>query len=126
MLGKIMEHQKKYNKNLIPNAKRLRKNMTAAEKHLWYDFLKLHPLNFSRQKVIGKYIADFYCAKAKLVIEIDGRQHYSEDGLEHDLQRTEFLETFGLKVLRFTNYEITYKFEYVCNCIETELSEPLP
>ena len=121
-----MEHQKKYNKNLIPNAKRLRKNMTAAEKHLWYDFLKLHPLNFSRQKVIGKYIADFYCAKAKLVIEIDGRQHYSEDGLEHDLQRTEFLETFGLKVLRFTNYEITYKFEYVCNCIETELSEPLP
>ena len=68
--------QPKHNKQLVPLAKQLRKEMTKEERHLWYDFLRAYPVRFSRQKVLGKYIADFYCAEAKLVIEPDGSQHY--------------------------------------------------
>lgn len=69
---------RKYNKELVSIAKTLRKNMTNEENHLWYDFLKVYPIRFYRQKVLGKYIADFYCSKAKLVIELDGAQHYDD------------------------------------------------
>ena len=72
---------RKYNHEIIPVAKMLRKNSTKEENHLWYDFLKDYPVRFTRQKVLGKYIADFYCAKAKLVVELDGSQHYTEKGL---------------------------------------------
>ena len=71
---------RKHNKSIVPYAKELRKNMTKEENHLWYDFLREYPVRFSRQKVLGKYIADFYCAKAKLIVELDGAQHFKEDG----------------------------------------------
>ena len=80
-----------YNKKLVPNSRTLRKNMTKEERHLWYDFLRGYPVKFTRQKVIGPYIVDFYCPKADLVIELDGSQHFTEDGLQKDAQRTVFL-----------------------------------
>ena len=86
----------KYNKNLVSNAKTLRKNMTKEERHLWYDFLRTYPVRFSRQKVLGKYIADFYSAEAKLVIELDGSQHYETDEMEKDAERTSFLERYHM------------------------------
>ena len=92
--------QSKHNKQLIPFAKQLRKEMTKEERHLWYDFLRTYPVRFSRQKVLGKYIADFYCAEAKLVIELDGSQHFEEVNTEKDTERTIFLEGYGLTVIR--------------------------
>ena len=88
--------------------------MTEEEKHLWYDFLRKYPVQFNRQKILGKYIADFYCAKAKLIIELDGSQHYTEKGKESDKERTEYLEKYGVEVLRFTNLDIKTNFEGVC------------
>ena len=116
-----MNPKRKYNKDLIPLSQELRKNMTPAEKHLWYDFLKNHPKQFLRQKVLGKYIADFYCAEAKLVIEVDGKQHYTEEGLENDAQRTEFLKHYGITVIRFKNYQVRDKFKWVCRRIDEAL-----
>jgi len=109
--------QGKHNKDIVSTAKMLRKNMTNEEKHLWYDFLRTYPVRFLRQKVIGKYIVDFYCAKVKLVIEIDGSGHFTEDGKEYDQQRTAFLEEFGLKVVRISNTEIHENFQGVCDHI---------
>ena len=114
-----------YNNSIIPYAKKLRKNMTKEEKHLWYDFLNSYPINFQRQKTIGNYIADFYCAKAKLVIEIDGSQHYSKEGLQYDLIRTEELERYNLTVIRFTNFHIKCNFEGVCQYIDKIVQEKL-
>ncbi|MBQ6798035.1 MAG: endonuclease domain-containing protein, partial [Oscillospiraceae bacterium] len=98
--------QSKYNKQLVPFAKQLRKEMTKEERHLWYDFLRTHSARFSRQKVLGKYIADFYSAEAKLVIELDGSQHYEEINAEKDAERTAFLEGYGLTVIRIPNNEV--------------------
>lgn len=109
---------KKYNKKLVPIAKTLRKNMTDEEKHLWYDFLKGYSIRFYRQKVLDKYIADFYCSKAKLVIEIDGSQHYDDIGLAYDKRRTEFIEKYDLIVLRIPNNEIRENFNNVCEYID--------
>ena len=92
--------------------------MTKEEKHLWYDFLRSHPSRFSRQKVLGHYIADFYSAKAKLVIELDGSGHYSEEGKAYDAERTKFLEEYGLKVLRIPNTQLHDNFEGVCAYID--------
>ena len=103
----------------------LRKNATKEENHLWYDFLKNYPIRFTRQKVLGKYIADFYCAQAKLVVELDGKQHYTEVGLEKDIDRTEYLKTFGIKVLRFTNGQVLYHFKRVCDNIDQEIGKIL-
>ena len=105
-------------KNLIELAKKLRKNMTKEEKHLWYDFLSTYPIHFYRQKVIGKYIVDFYCVKARLIIEIDGSQHFSEEGLRYDKERSAFFEKNGIETLRFTNLEINQKFSVVCEYID--------
>ena len=110
--------QRKCNKEIVPNAKELRKNMTKEEKHLWYDFLRAYPLRFYRQKVLGRYIADFYCAKANLVIELDGSGHYTEEGKAYDGYRTEFLEEYGITVLRIPNPEIHRNFEGVCKYID--------
>ena len=93
---------KEYNKENIPLAKKLRKNMTPWERKLWYEFLRSYPVRFQRQKAIGNYIADFYCAKAKLVIELDGGGHYEEMQKEKDDVRTEHLENMGLTVLHRT------------------------
>ena len=109
---------KKYNKNLVNNAKVLRKNMTKEERHLWYDFLKDYPVKFYRQKVMGKYIVDFYCSKADLVIELDGSQHFEENGIQYDSQRDEYLKSYGLDILRIPNNEINTNFDGVCEYLD--------
>ncbi len=117
---------KEYNKKNIPLAKSLRKNMTRWEKKLWYDFLRTYPVRFQRQKAIGEYIADFYCAKAKLVIELDGSGHYTSEQERKDKIRTEELKKMNLSVLRFTNLEIAENFEGVCECIDLVVKKSLP
>ena len=106
-----------YNKKLIGNSRALRKNMTKEERHLWYDYLKLLPITVRRQKVIGTYIVDFYIAEAKLVIELDGSQHFEESGQEKDAQRDKYLEGLGLTVLRIPNNAVTENFRGVCEKI---------
>ena len=108
----------KHNPKLVPFAKELRKNMTKEERHLWYDFLRSYPVKFTRQKVLGRYIADFYCAKAKLVIELDGSQHFEPAEVEKDAERTRFLESYGLTVLRIPNNEVMRNFRGVCEYID--------
>ena len=107
-----------YNENNIALARNLRQNATPQENHLWYDFLSKYKIRFQRQKAIDNFIADFYCHRAKLVIEIDGSQHYTEDGLKKDEFRTEILEGYDLKVIRFTNYQIDTNFRGVCEYID--------
>ena len=114
---------KEYNKANIPLAKTLRKNMTPWERKLWYDYLRQYPVRFQRQKAIGNYIVDFYCAKAKLVIEIDGAQHYTPQGKNHDRLRTEALQKYDLMVLRFSNNDVDSRFNYVCNTIDAVIRE---
>ena len=87
---------RKHNANLTANARELRKSMTKEERHLWYDFLRNYPVRFYRQKVIGTYIADFYCAKAALIVELDGSQHFTQEGTEYDARRTQFLNGYLL------------------------------
>ena len=106
-----------YNKKLIGNSRALRKNMTKEERHLWYDYLKLLPITVRRQKVIGTYIVDFYIAEAKLVIELDGSQHFEESGQEKDAQRDAYLESLGLTVLRIPNNAVMENFRGVCEKI---------
>ena len=107
-----------YNKKNITLAKNLRENATPQENHLWYDFLSKHKVRFQRQKAIDNFIADFYCHKVKLVIEIDGSQHYTEDGTKSDEFRTKILEGYDLKVIRFTNHQIDTNFHGVCKYID--------
>ena len=116
---------KDYNKENIPRARELRKNMTPQEKKLWYDFLRLQKVRFQRQKCIDGFIADFYCHAARLIIEIDGLQHYTPEGKKADEFRTEILEGYDLTVLRFTNGQIENQFEGVCLFIEKTLRERL-
>ena len=92
--------------------------MTKEERHLWYDFLKHHPARFQRQKTIGSYIADFYCHEAKLVIELDGSQHYRNKNLQKDQTRTDYFEKMGLKVLRIPNNWIHRRFAEICAYID--------
>ena len=92
--------------------------MTPWERKLWYEFLRDYPLRFQRQKAIGNYIVDFYCAKTGLVIELDGRQHYTQKGIENDGIRTEFLKKQGLRVLRISNYKIRECFKSTCESID--------
>ena len=107
-----------YNKDNIPLAKNLRKSMTPWERKLWYMFLKNYPLRFQRQKAIDNYIADFYCAKAKLVIELDGGGHYKAEKIEQDKKRTANFEKYGLKVIRISNCDVDKNFEGVCAFID--------
>ena len=117
--------QSKHNKQLVPLAKQLRKETTKEERHLWYDFLRTYPVRFSRQKVLGRYIADFYSAEAKLVIELDGSQHYENDNKEKDAERTAFLKGYGLMVIRIPNNEIARNFRGVCEYIDTAVRQSL-
>ena len=112
-----MAHMKR-NLNLSDRAKDLRKNMTKQEKHLWYDFLSKHEVRWYKQRVIDNYIVDFYCSRAKLVIELDGSQHYTKDGTEYDNERTNVLREYGIEVIRFSNNEIDTCFDGVCLKIE--------
>ena len=91
--------------------------MTKPERHLWYDFLSKRPEKWYRQKIIGNYIVDFYCEAFKLVIELDGSQHYEENAREYDKNRSTFLESMGNKVIRFTNTDIDSRFDSVCESI---------
>ena len=115
----------KHNRQLVPKAKLLRKEMTKEERHLWYDFLRTYPVRFSRQKVLGKYIADFYSAEAKLVIELDGSQHYENTNIEKDKQRTLFLEGYGLRVIRIPNIEVNRNFHGICEFIDRAVKQSL-
>lgn len=117
--------QAKYNKQLVPLAKQLRREMTEEERHLWYDFLRSYPVRFSRQKVLGKYIADFYSAEAKLVVELDGSQHYEDSNAWKDAERTAFLEQYGLKVVRIPNNEVSRNFRGVCEYIDIAVKQSL-
>ena len=107
-----------YNGNNIPLAKGLRRNATKQENHLWYDFLSTYTIRFQRQKAIDNFIADFYCHQAKLIIEIDGSQHYTSEGKAKDDFRTEILEGYDLKIIRFTNHQIDTNFRDVCEYID--------
>ena len=107
-----------HNKDLTSNAKLLRKNMTKEERHLWYDFLKDYSVKFYRQRVIGNYIVDFYCSSAKLVIELDGSQHYEEKYIIYDNNRTKFLSSSGILVIRIPNNEVMKNFSGVCSYID--------
>ena len=108
----------KQNPKLVSNARNLRKNMTKEERHLWYDFLKDYPVRFYRQKILGRYIVDFYCAGAKLVIELDGSQHYDPNEIKRDKERTAFLKQYGLTVLRIPNNEVIRNFRGACEYID--------
>ena len=96
----------KKNNKLLNVARILRRNMTRNEKHLWYDFLRYYPVKIYKQRIIDSFIADFYCHSAQLIIEIDGSQHYSNQGKAYDEARTEILERYGIYVLRFSNKDI--------------------
>ncbi|MBQ8783774.1 MAG: endonuclease domain-containing protein [Clostridia bacterium] len=109
---------RKHNPKLTENAKILRKNMTKEERHLWYDFLRNYPVRFLRQKVIDNYIVDFYCHKARLIIELDGSQHYEDKGLLKDKIIAERLAERNLTVLRIPNSEIYSNFEGICEYID--------
>ena len=112
-----------YNPNLVPRANELRKNMTLAERKLWIEFFKNYPFKVIRQKIIDNYIVDFYCTKLSLVIEIDGSVHDSKDAQEYDEERTQILENYNLKVIRFRNEEVDQEFVKVCTIIREELNK---
>ena len=97
--------------------------MTRQEKHLWYDFLRYYPVKIYKQRIIDHFIADFYCHSARLVIVLDGSQHYTNRGKTHDLARTEILERYGICVLKFSNKDVDDNFEGVCRMIDRVINE---
>ena len=107
-----------HNDELTGHARQLRKTMTRQERHLWYDFLRTYPVKFYRQRVIDNYIVDFYCSDARLVVELDGSQHYTPEGVQYDAARTEKIEGHDLYVLRFSNYDVDKYFIGVCDTID--------
>lgn len=109
----------------LENARQLRREMTPHERKLWYLFLRKYPVKIYKQRIIGRYIADFYCASARLVIEVDGSQHFEPQGMDYDSERSKFLETLGLKVLRFSNREIDREFQSVCTQIDLTIQKRL-
>ena len=117
---------KEYNKANIPLAKTLRKNLTPWERKLWYEFLRYYPIRFQRQKAIENYIVDFYCAKARLVVELDGGGHYTPEQIEKDKVRTKKLEDMNLTILRICNLDIDRNFCGVCEYIDLAVKNSLP
>ena len=116
---------KAYRKENIPLAKQLRKNMTPWERKLWYLFLKTYPIRFQRQKAIENYIVDFYCARAQIVLELDGGGHYEEKQMAYDEKRTATLVREKLKVIRISNRDIDTHFREVCELIDAEVQNAL-
>ena len=106
------------NKSLRTLSTNLRNNATPQENKLWYEFLRTYPVRFNRQRIVGNYILDFYCAKARVAVELDGSQHYETKGDNLDKKRTEYLESFDIFVLRFSNLEINESFYEVCTVID--------
>jgi len=115
----------KVDKTLLRNSQKLRREMTKEERHLWYDFLRSYPVQFKRQQPIGNYIVDFYCFRAKLVIELDGSQHCKPEEIVYDRIRTAFLEEKGLYVLRFSNLDVMQNFAGVCETIGRAVQDRL-
>ena len=113
-----MEH----NKDLTPFAQELRKNMTKEERKLWYEYLHNYPLRFRRQVTFGNYILDFYCAAAKLAVELDGSQHYEPAEQHYDERRTAYLNGLGIHVLRFSNLDVLRNLRGVCQQIDLTVS----
>ena len=109
----------------IPLAKQLRKDATPQENHLWYDFLRHYPVRFQRQKAIGSYIVDCYCFQAQMIVDIDGTQHFEDDGQKYDAARTMQLEQLGLRVIRVSNRQINEEFSRVCEFIDTAVKNSL-
>ena len=113
----------------LETARRLRKDMTPHERKLWYLFLRKYPVKIYKQRIIGRFIVDFYCASAQLVIEVDGSQHYEPQGVAYDKERSAFLSALDLKVLRFSNRDIDRDFRGVCEqidmTIQNRLQDPL-
>lgn len=110
--------ERKSNGKLVPLARQLRKNMTKEERRLWFDYLREYPRKFVRQKIVGRYILDFYCAQAKLAVEVDGSQHYEPAEAERDRERTKYLEGFGITVIRIPNNELMHNFRGACEYID--------
>ena len=113
------------NKELKNKATALRKNATPEENKLWYEFFKDYPVRFTGQRIIGNYIVDFYCSKAKMIVELDGSQHFEEKNVRRDDMRTAYLESLGLYVLRFANNEVNECFYEVCTVIDEEIQKRL-
>ena len=111
--------------NQLENARLLRKEMTPHERKLWYCFLRKYPVKLYKQRIIGRFIVDFYCASAKLVIEVDGSQHYEPQGMAYDAERSAFLSALGLEVLRFSNRDIDRDFRGVCEQIDITIQKRL-
>ena len=112
-----------YQHHLKPYTQENRRHPTPEERKLWYNFLRNHPFQFRRQKSFGCYIVDFYCSSAKLVIEIDGSQHFSDEGKVWDENRTAYLNSLGLQVIRFTNKQVNEEFEGVCVMIDATIEK---
>ena len=108
----------KNNPALRDLSRKLRKNMTKEERRLWYEYLRYYPLRFVRQHPLSNYIADFYCAKARLVVELDGSQHYDEEAVKADEKRSEDLRALGIEVVRFPNNAVNRQFAGVCDWID--------
>ena len=117
---------KRQNPSLTGLSQTLRRRMTPEEKHLWYDFLQYLPLTIHRQKVIGHYIADFYIPEAKIVIELDGSQHFEPKHAEKDRERDVYMESFGILVLRYTNYCVNRDFSALCEDIHNHIEDRVP
>lgn len=113
------------NGKLLNTARTLRRNLTRQEKHLWYDFLQKYPIKIYKQRIIDNFIVDFYCHQARLVIELDGSQHYTKQGQEYDEKRNEIIMQYGLYVLRFSNKDVDENFEGICYMIDKIIKERL-
>ena len=121
----VIHMDRKRNAALTKRAQELRSHATEQENRLWFTFLRKYPVQFRRQVTMNQFIVDFFCAKAKLILELDGSQHYEEQGLAYDAERTAILESFGYKVLRFTNEEVNHNFHNVCDTIDREVKARL-
>ncbi len=114
-----------HNSKLTSHAQELRKNMTKEERRLWYEYLRSYPCQFRRQVTCGKYILDFYCAAAKLAVELDGSQHYLPKGQAYDMRRTDYLQSQGIQVLRFSNADVVQNLSGVCQAIDLAVTARL-
>jgi len=119
--GKMMSILK--DNSQLENARRLRREMTPHERKLWFLFLRKYPVKIYKQRIIGRFIVDFCCASAKLVIELDGSQHYESQGIAYDKERSAYLEALGLKVMRFPNWDVDRSFQGVCTQIDMAIRE---
>ena len=120
-----LDHYTGYNAELKDRSRQLRKHMTPQERHFWYDFLREYPIKVYRQRSIDRFVADFYFSRAHLVIEIDGGQHYTPEGMEYDAERSAILQNYDLEVVRVSNADVEKNFSGVCEFIDRRIKERL-